>query len=103
MGRSTTPTFRLEILGHTGNFSMTNGAWNVQRRNGCPGDGQPSTESLDRYVTSFEASLRPGGSNAHLGIFSLTSCQIVRQSSGDVVATWKRSEQRPNEPSFQVI
>ena len=103
MGRSTTPTYRLEILGHTGDFGMTNGAWNVRGRNGCPGAGKPSTESLDRYVTSFEESLRPGECNAHLGIFSLTSCQIVHQSTGKVVATWKRSEQRKDEPAFQVV
>lgn len=103
MGRSTTPTYRLEILGHTGKFSITNSAWNVRGRNGSPGDGRPSTESLDRYVTSFEESLRAGGSNVHLGIFSLTSCQIVRQSSGKVVATWQRSEQRKGEPSFQLV
>ena len=103
MGRSTTPTYRLEILGHTGKFTMTNSAWNVRSRYGAPGDGKPSTESLDRYVTSFEASLRSGECNAHLGIFSLTSCQIVRQSSGKVVATWKRSEQRKDEPAFKVV
>jgi hypothetical protein len=103
MGRSTTPTYRLEITGHTGNFTITNSAWHVQSRYGIPGDGRPSTDNLDRYVTAFEKSLRTGGSNAHLGIFLITSCRIIRQSTGKVVAEWKRSEQRKNEPMFQVI
>jgi hypothetical protein len=95
MGRITTPTYRLEITDHTGEFGMTPMAWRV--RDG----GKPTTENIDKWVTAFEASLLTH--NKHLGIFSIKSARIVRQSTGDVVAEWQRRAARPNEPMFQII
>lgn len=102
MGREHTPKYRIEF--HTtkpGYF--TTQAWRVYGRFGRPGDGKPFTANIDRWVTAFENSLKPGGTNAHLGIFSIISAKIKKQDTGKVVAEWERHTARPDEPKFQAI
>lgn len=104
MGRITTPPYRIEIKCSDSRYSFTPMAWRVRSNNaGIRADGKPTVANLDKWVTAYEDSLRPGGCNAHLGIHSVVSAKIIRQSDNEVVAEWIRSQQRPNEPRFQVI
>jgi hypothetical protein len=50
--------------------------------------GRPSDEALRAYVEGFEASTREGGVNAHLGEEFVLDARVVRQSNGEVVATY---------------
>lgn len=102
MGRSYTPKYRLEFTTTRPGY-FTPGAWEVRGRYGRHSDGKPTTANLDKWVTAFEDSLRPGKPNAHLGIFSVVTAKIINQFTGEVVATWTRKTARPNEPLFQVI
>jgi hypothetical protein len=75
----------------------------VKAQYGIPGDGKPTTANIDRWVTSYEESLKPGGPNAHLGLHQVSYARIIRQSDNQIVAEWNRSKQRPNEPLFKVV
>lgn len=79
MGRSITPTYRIEFRA-TGGYH-TPSAWRAEY-------GRPSAASLARWVESFEASTREGGVNAHLGVTTVWSARIVRQATGAVVADY---------------
>jgi hypothetical protein len=100
MGRSTTPTyaFRIEtFLSLSGKVSHTSMAWKKEY-------GKPTTANIDKWVTAYEESCKPGGCNAHLGIDPVVSVEIKRNvSGGEVVATWERKKERPNEPMFQQV
>lgn len=98
MGRSVTPKYVLKIetyLSRIGRVSSTPCAWRKEY-------GRPTPENIDKYVTKFEESCKPGGCNAHLGIDPVISAEI-RYNPGAVVASWDRKTFRPNEPMFQVI
>lgn len=82
MGRSTTPRYRLELKGTGGTFPPQ--SWN--KRAGGP--LTPTDAELRRWVESFEASTRKGGSNAHLGPTVIWSAQVVRQKDGQVIARY---------------
>ena len=58
--------------------------------------GRPSSASLARVITDFEASTRSGGVNAHLGEMQVTAARVVRQRDGAVLATYEK-------PTFQVM
>lgn len=93
MGRSTTPTFRVEMSESgltTGKRYRWQGAWNSKY------SGRPSDKNLAAYVAAHEASTRSGGVNECLGPMKVNSAQVVRQSSGEVVATFTA-------PAFEVI
>ncbi len=53
--------------------------------------GRPSDVTLKNYVEKFEASCRPGGCNAHLGPTVVWSAKVIRQSTDEVVATYKQT------------
>lgn len=91
MGRSTTPAYRYEMV--TTGGSQTPGAWYVGRR--C-GHGSPTNVNLTKYVKAFEESTKQGGVNAHLGTTVVFSAKIIRQSTQEVVATYRG-------PSFVVV
>lgn len=60
-------------------------SWNCKR------DGKPTTVSLGKYVESFEASTRPGGVNAHLGVEVVSSAQIrLNDGSRKIVTEYTR-------------
>lgn len=101
MGRSYTPAYRLEFeTTRPGYFSSI--AWEVGTRYGIPGLGKPTPKNIDKWVTGFEQSCIDGP-NKHLGIFSVTSAKIIRQKTGEVVATWERKSFRPDEPKFRIV
>jgi len=81
MGRSTTPTFRCEMNISRG--SMTPLAWDTKHA------GRPSDATLKAFVEHFEASTRQGGVNAHLGPTVVWSAKVIRQSTGDTVASYQ--------------
>ncbi len=79
MGRTTTPTFRVEIDGQRM-------AWD--RRNGRPTDA-----NLERFVLVYAKSHEAGGVNEHISkMFGRvpypTTARIVRQRNGATVASW---------------
>lgn len=60
-------------------------SWNCKRY------GRPTEANLRKYVESFEASTRPGGCNAHLGIEVVARAEVrLNDGSGKVVAEYKR-------------
>lgn len=84
MGRTTTPTFRLEVLEstNTGRNYAFQSAWPTRHA------GRPTDATLAAHVQVHEASTRPGGVNEHLGASTVTRARVIRQSTGDVVAEY---------------
>ena len=103
MGRSYPIHYIVRIHTTMPNVIHTPVEWRSRPRFGLPADGKPTTANLDKWVTAFEDSCRPGKPNAHLGTFSVTYAEIYDQKLRVVVAIWERSKQRKNEPMFQVI
>jgi len=60
--------------------------------------GEPTEANLNKVVEMFERSLLPGGGNAHLGIHSVLSANIVDNVKGKGIVGWRREIARPNEP-----
>ena len=52
--------------------------------------GRPSDSTLKAWVEHFEASTKTGGCNAHLGATVVWSAKVVRQATGETVATYKQ-------------
>ena len=80
MGKSITPTYRLEF--NDGKPQMQ--AWK----------GRATDQALERWIYSYAKSLELGGVNQHISLSLghipyLYSARIVRQATGEVVATWK--------------
>lgn len=80
MGRSTTPRYRVEFTQE--NLAPGHVAWPDKYL------GKPTTESLQKWVIDFEASMRPGGCNAHLGFHPVTKAIVIHQKTGNTVAEW---------------
>jgi len=80
MGRSTTPTYVVHLT--VPGFHYTPAAWRVKQA------GRPTDANLAAYVKAFEASTEPGGVNAHLGPQTVRSAQVVRQATGEQVASY---------------
>lgn len=97
MGRSTTPTYRIEV---TGGFRMTNMAWQMGRGFGVS-YGKPTDANLAKLIQDMNESMAPGGVNGHLSAgratpARITKAQVVRQSTDKVVATYAA-------PMFEVL
>ncbi len=84
MGKSYTPTYRLEFHDGTSEKGYMVQAWK----------GKATIQALEQWIYSYAKSLELGGVNQHISI-SLGhipypySARIVRQATGEVVATWK--------------
>ena len=91
MGRTSTPTYRMELEERrtaSSNPAVTRMAWD------CRSKGRPTDANLERYVLAYADSLKAGGVNMHLsqslGHMPIPhSARIVRQSTGQVVASWE--------------
>lgn len=94
MGRVITPTFRLETSWVSG-ARHTPQEWRKQ-------SGRPTTANIDKWVAAVEQSMIDGP-NKHLGIDQCVYARIIRQRTGEVVAEWERSKQRPNQPMFEIV
>jgi hypothetical protein len=81
MGRTTTPTYRIEITEANGRVGIN--AWRREY-------GKPTTAAIAAYVDAFAQSCLPGGINSHIAHLALPAitARIVRQATGEVVATW---------------
>lgn len=93
MGRSTTPTYRVEIREsgvNTGKRYRWQGAWNSRY------SGRPTDATLAEYIKKHEASTEPGGVNECLGRMKVDSACVIRQSTGEIVASYTA-------PAFAVI
>ena len=91
MGRSYTPTYRIEFRDHRGWFHAP---WN------CKTNGRPTNANLKAYLAGYVESLKPGGVNAQIGeLFGISfpsEGRIVRQSDNVAVATYYA-------PKFQAV
>ncbi len=85
MGRSYTPTFRLEMTNQYASVGFSNQAWETKYA------GRPTNANLAKHIAFFEASTRGDGCNAHLGSVTITNAKVIRQSNGDVEATYEAS------------
>ena len=92
MGRSVTPTYRVEIES-TPDCHMTAAIWRKEY-------GRPTEANIKVYVEKFNESLKPGGCNEHIGKAHpesrMLGATIVRQADGKVMASYRV-------PMFQVI
>jgi len=85
--------------------AMTPIGWDVKssrgRRGPVRGLGQPNAANLARYMADYNASLQPGGVNAHLGLSAIATSARILDHDNDraIVATWRLDEQ----PKFMVI
>jgi hypothetical protein len=75
-----TPTFRIEtrLLGSI----ATPAVWPTKHL------GRPSDSTLATWVRDFEASTEPGGVNEHLGAEFVTAARVIRQATGETVASY---------------
>lgn len=94
MGRTVTCTYRLEVW-EGRNKPVTPMCWNSK------GWGRPTKANLAKWVSKYIKSLQKGGANYHvsrsLGYIPVpTKAKIIRQKTGEVVATWLA-------PKFMVI
>jgi hypothetical protein len=80
MGRTITPTYRVEYRTTRGYW--TPAAWNAKW------DGRATEANLERHCKTVEASTFPGGVNEHLGTTIIRSARLIRQSTGETVATY---------------
>jgi len=88
MGRSTTPTHRIEfgiVFANGRPVRHTPAGWDSKR---C---GRPTDANLATYIEDFEASTLPGQCNEHLGRTTVHTAQIVRQATGERVALYAPS------------
>ncbi len=84
--RAVTPMYRLEMQFHDG--SQTTSIWDVRKRFGLRGKGQPNAANLNKHIAAFEQSCR-NGSNRHLGLLTVISAEIINQKTNKVVVSWK--------------
>lgn len=85
MGRSFTPTYRIEYTAKNFGGSSAVG-WQKHY-------GRASAKNLARYCELTNESFLAGGCNAHVSEMlgcnaKITGARLVHQFSGDVVATW---------------
>lgn len=90
MGKTITPKYALHLTFGSGGRSLT--GWNSYGN-----DGRATDKNLAAWVAKFDASMAPGGSNAHLGPDWVTAAWIAfNTSGGSRVATYTA-------PSFAVV
>lgn len=78
MGRTVTPTYRLDFT--VNDWYITPQGWDGRRY------GRPTNQSLRRWIADFEASTQPGGANAHLGPLTVRSAWVTRQATHERMA-----------------
>lgn len=90
MGRSRTVNFTVGYRVDRGLF--TEGEWRTRKQGQVPSMGKPSVENLAAHVAHLEASMKPGGCNAHLGERTILEAWITDEQTGVRVAFWVRPE-----------
>ena len=82
-----TPTYRISIDGHQGDFPQGSAIgptfWSSREM------GRPTPANLETVLRDYRASTLPGGTNEHLGETPLPkSARVIRQDDGKVMAEW---------------
>lgn len=100
MGRSYTPTYRVETFDNRMNVSLyqrrlESCAWNCKR------DGRPTEANAEKYRQEMNKTFLPGGVNYHISescgfTIHISTVWIIRQSTGELVAKAKA-------PMFEVM
>ena len=96
MGRSMTPTYRIETwegLNTSKTPSVIMG-WNV---GGLNGYGKPTAKNLAEWMKKYNDSYKFGGVNYHCSeragvIIHAYKARIVRQSTGEVISEWQMED-----------
>lgn len=83
MGRSYKPKYRIDLVVDNASRSYVQIAWSKRY-------GRASNDTLSKFVTSLEASYKPGGCNSHIKAISYISASIVNQKTGEVVAFYAK-------------
>ena len=93
MGKSYTPTFRVEYRDNTRkNGHMT---WDCKR------DGRPTVANLEKWRQGYNESFNPGGVNFGVSqavgvVIHIVSAKLIRQATGETVA-------ETTMPMFEVV
>lgn len=91
MGRSTTPTYRVEVIANKV-FGLF--AWNGRQ------DGAATEANLEKWRQSYNTSFQVGGVNGPRNdddiVVHISSAKLVRQSTGEVVA-------EVTGPAFEIV
>jgi hypothetical protein len=91
MGHSTTPTYRVEV---NANRPMGMFGWNGRQ------DGAATEANLEKWRQSYNTSFQVGGVNGPINdgdiIVHISSARLIRQSTGETVAT-------TNAPAFEIV
>jgi hypothetical protein len=88
MGKSTTPTYRVEIWDNANNKIVPmKSTWDYKYF------GKPTNKKLEKYIVDYIESLKFGGVNYHIselcGFIPVPNkARIVNQFTNDVVSTW---------------
>lgn len=93
MGRSVTPTHRVEVVTNVG--TQTPFSWNRKD------SGAPNVKNLAKWREALNASFAPKGVNAHLSdalgvVLHVSKATLIHQRSDDIVAV-------VNAPLFEVV
>jgi hypothetical protein len=92
MGRSATPTHRVESTVNVGSIMPM--AWN------CKQNGRATEDNLEKWRRDYNESFQPGGVNGPRNgtdvILHISSARLVHQSTGRIVAETKA-------PMFEVV
>jgi len=83
MGRSVTPTYRVEVVTNVGRITPM--AWDCKR------DGRPNQKNIDQWRVDINKSFQPDGVNWHVSESSgivqhISKATVIRQSTHEVVA-----------------
>lgn len=81
MGKSITPTYRIEMKVSRG--VVTPAAWPTKHL------GRPTEDTLRQYVQVWEDSTKDGGCNSHLGFTFIREAKVYRQGTGECVAVYR--------------
>ena len=92
MGRSVTPTYRVEVQANT---RMDMFSWD------CKVNGRATETNLENWRQAYNASFGPGGVNWHVSeasgvVVHISKARLIRQRTGEVVA-------ETNAPLFEVV
>jgi hypothetical protein len=82
--------YRYSVQLFTVTGRQTPAGWQVGKRFGHKGLGQPNAAKLAQYVADYNASVQPDGCNAHLGAGAVAIGAVVKDHDNDarIVAGW---------------
>ena len=95
MGRTSTPTYRVEFKDNTSGHYWNQQSWD------CRQDGTPTEANLEQWRIRYNASFQSDGINFHcsksLGkVIHISEARLVRQATGQIVVATRM-------PMFEVV